>query len=106
SERRVTLQADRHGHLVNQPPMAVAGDDQQVECSFTGGGSFTLDGSESFDPDNNVVSYGWYKGSRTGTLVATLSRGDTTQPVSKPTSTTKTSHVLKVIDSFGQYGED
>src|SRR5262249_31881415 len=105
-EKQVTLQADLHGKLVNQPPIAVAGDDQQVECNFTGGGEFTLDGSESFDPDNNVVSFGWHKGSRTGPLVATLPRGNTTQLVSLPTSNNKTSYVLKVIDSFGQYDED
>src|SRR5262249_15575693 len=105
-EKQVTLQADLHGKLVNQPPIAVAGDDQQVECNFTGGGEFTLDGSESIDPDNNVVSFGWFKGSRTGLLVATLPRGEAEQSVSTPTSNNKTSYVLKVIDSFGQYNED
>lgn len=105
-QKQVTLQADLHGKLVNQPPIAVAGDDQQVECNFTGGGEFTLDGSESIDPDNNVVSFGWYKGSRTGPLVATLSRGQADQLVSTPASNHETSYVLKVIDSFGQYDED
>lgn len=106
NETQVTLQADLHGRLVNQPPIAVAGDDQQVECNFTGGGEFTLDGSESFDPDNNVASFGWFKGSRTGTLVATLSRGQADQLVTTPTSNNKTTYALKVIDAFGQYDED
>jgi hypothetical protein len=106
NETQVTLQADLHGKLVNQPPIAVAGDDQQVECNFTGGGEFTLDGSESIDPDNNVVSFGWFKGSRTGSLVSTLSRGQADQLVSTPTSNHETSYVLKVIDSFDQYDED
>lgn len=105
-QTQVTLQADLHGKLVNQPPIAVAGDDRQVECNFTGGGEFALDGSESIDPDNNVVSFGWFKGSRTGPLVATLSRGQAEQLVSTPTSNHETSYVLKVIDSFGQYDED
>lgn len=105
-QTQVTLQADLHGKLVNQPPIAVAGDDQQVECSFTGGGEVTLDGSDSIDPDNNVVSYGWFKGSRTGSLVSTLSRGEAEQLVSTPTSNHETSYVLKVVDSFGQYDED
>ncbi|MBY0278876.1 HYR domain-containing protein [Candidatus Binatia bacterium] len=105
-QTQVTLQADLHGTLVNQPPIAVAGDDQQVECNFTGGGEFTLDGSESIDPDNNVVSYGWFKGSRTGSLVGALARARAEQLVSTPTSNHETSYVLKVIDSFGQYDED
>lgn len=105
NETQVTLQADLRGKLVNQPPIAVAGDDQLVECNFTGGAEFTLDGSESIDPDNNVVSFGWFKGSRTGSLVATLPRGHAEQLVSTPTSNHSTSYVLKVIDSFDQYDE-
>jgi hypothetical protein len=105
-QTQVTLQADLHGKLVNQPPIAVAGDDQQVECNFTGGGEFTLDGSESIDPDNNVASFAWFKGSRTGSLVSTLSRGQADQLVSTPTANHETSYVLKVIDSFDQYDED
>lgn len=106
NDTQITVQANLQGTLVNQPPIAVAGDDQTVECNFTGGGEFVLDGSESIDPDNNVVSFAWLRGSRTGTLVGTLARGQADQLVSTPTSNNETSYVLKVIDSFGQYDED
>jgi hypothetical protein len=54
NETQVTLAADLHGRLVNQPPTAIAGDDQTgdkaVECNQTGGATFNLDGSQSSDP--------------------------------------------------------
>ena len=52
-EKQVTLKADLHGRLVNQPPTRGRWSTispparQTVECSLTGGGTFTLDGSES-----------------------------------------------------------
>jgi len=98
---QVRINAELHGTLVNQPPTAVAGPDQRVECNQTGGATFTLDGSDSFDPDNNVAFFGWFKGSRTGPLVGTLPRIQLEQPVKNTTS-----YVFKVIDAFGQYDED
>jgi hypothetical protein len=110
SETQVTLQADLHGRLVNQPPTAIAGDDQTgdkaVECSQAGGATFNLDGSQSSDPDNNIVSFAWLKGSRTGELIGNLPRAQFTQLVSTLTSNNQTAYVLKVIDAFGQYDQD
>jgi hypothetical protein len=104
--KQLTLHSNLHGRLVNQPPTAIAGDDQQVECNQTSGATFSLDGSQSYDPDNNVASFGWFKGSRTGQLLANLPRVQLDQPVSTPTSNNATSYVFKVIDAFGQYDED
>lgn len=104
--KQLTLHSNLQGTLVNQPPTADAGGDQQVECNFTGGGAFALDGSRSFDPDNNVVSFAWFKGSRTGALVGTLPRVQLEQPVSTPSSNNATSYVFKLVDLFGQYDED
>ena len=43
----------------NQPPVAIAGEDQKLE--FKGSRvTVTLDGSESFDPDGKIVEYIWY----------------------------------------------
>ena len=103
---QVTLIADLHGRLVNQPPTAIAGDDQKVECNQTGGATFDLDGSQSYDPDNNIASFVWLKGSRTGERIGNLPRAQFTQLVSTPTSSNQTPYVLKVIDAFGQYAED
>jgi hypothetical protein len=104
--KQLTLHSNLRGRLVNQPPTAIAGDDQKVQCNHTGGATFSLDGSQSFDPDNNVVSFGWFKGSRTGQLLANFPRVQLDQPVSTPTSNNATSYVFKVIDAFGQYDED
>lgn len=39
----------------NKPPVAKAGSDKTVEY----GGSITLDGSHSYDPDGTIVKYSW-----------------------------------------------
>ena len=105
--KQLTLHSNLQGRLVNQPPTAIAGDDQPtVECSFTGGGAFDLDGSRSFDPDKNIVSFGWFKGSRTGPPMGNLLKLHLQQAVSTPSSNNQTSYIFKVIDLFGQYDED
>jgi hypothetical protein len=104
--KQLTLHSNLQGRLVNQPPTAIAGDDQpNVKC-IAEAGEFDLDGSGSFDPDKNMVSFGWFKGSRTGPLVANLLKLHLQQPVSTASSNNQTSYVFKVIDLFGQYDED
>ena len=97
---RVTMFADFLGQLVNQPPTAVAGPDQGVECNDIGRATFTVDASASHDPDNNVVFFGWFRGGRTGDLVGALPRILIEQPLGGPVP-----YVFKMIDAFGQYGE-
>jgi hypothetical protein len=97
---RADLFRDLRGTLVNQPPTAVAGPDQEVECNDIGRATFTLDASESDDPDNNVVFFGWVRGSRTGKLVGVLPRILLEQDVKSTIP-----YVFKVIDAFGQYDE-
>ena len=43
----------------NQPPVAVAGDDQILECSTPTGTPVTLDGTGSSDPDLDTLTYLW-----------------------------------------------
>ncbi len=43
----------------NRPPVADAGDDQVVEQAYLGGADVTLDGSGSYDPDGDDITYFW-----------------------------------------------
>jgi hypothetical protein len=95
----MTVDVSADGTLVNQPPSAAAGADQTVECTSTGGASFTLHGAAS-DPDDNIAVTSWRKG-RVGpevgqSLVVTQSLGvGQTQDF-----------VLRLIDTFAQTDED
>lgn len=45
--------------LLNQPPVADAGDDQTVECADPAGTPITLDGTGSSDPDDDSLIFTW-----------------------------------------------
>jgi hypothetical protein len=50
-------------HVIpNSPPVADAGDDRTIEQATLAGTEVPLDGSGSYDLDNNIVSYEWYEG--------------------------------------------
>ncbi len=65
----------------NQPPIADAGPDQFVEQTGSEGANVTLDGTASYDPDNDTLTYNWNwtDGSATGvTPTALFPPGNTT----------------------------
>ena len=65
----------------NQPPVANAGPDQFVEQSSPQGAMVTLNGTASYDPDNDTLTYSWNwtDGSVTGvTPTALFTSGNTT----------------------------
>jgi hypothetical protein len=69
------------GQSSNQQPIADAGEDQIVECTGTNGTEVTLDGTGSFDPDGDDLTYNWTwdGGSTTGpTPTVVLPQGTTT----------------------------
>jgi hypothetical protein len=51
------------GTITNQPPRAVVGPNQTVECTSPSGAMVTLDGSGSFDPEGTIVETAWRAGS-------------------------------------------
>jgi hypothetical protein len=46
-------------NTMNRPPVANAGADQLVECMGPNGTEVQLDGSQSSDPDNDLIEYSW-----------------------------------------------
>jgi hypothetical protein len=89
------------GTIVNQPPTAVAGADQNVECTSAAGASFTLDGRASSDPDGNLALASWREGSRVGTLIVNGLGAEVALGVGESKQ-----YVLRVIDGFAQTDED
>jgi len=95
--------ANIKGKLVNQPPTAELDPDHTVECNVTGAAAFALDATWH-DPDNNVASFGWFRGSRKGQFVGALPSVELEQPLTSANEPA-TPYFFKVIDTFGAYAE-
>ena len=96
----LSMSLDVSGDIVNQPPTADAGADQEVECATTAVTNVVLDASGSSDPDGNIALYSWRLGGRTGTEVGFDEVSTVEQSLGTQT------YVLRVIDAFGQADED
>jgi hypothetical protein len=97
----VTIDVNLSGTLVNQPPAAVAGADQVVECTSAAGAEFRLDGSGSSDPDANIALVSWRAGSRVGPEVGFDPVVTQSLGVGEGSG-----YVLRLIDRFGAADED
>ena len=96
----MSLTLDVAGDIINQPPTADAGPDQNVECSSKAVTNVVLDASRSSDPDGNIALYSWLRGSRVGPEVGFDEMSKVEQSLGTET------YVLRVIDTFGQADED
>lgn len=97
----MTVSVALGGDIVNQPPDAVAGADQTVECTSAAGASFVLNGRGSSDPDGNLALASWRAGGRTGPELS----DDLSTVVALGVGGSQ-SYTLRVLDTFAQIDED
>jgi hypothetical protein len=81
---------------VNHPPVANAGTDQTVEANVHHGAQVTLDGSNSSDPDDDLLTYTWREA---GDTIA----GPTNDPTAQITLALGT-HTIELIVNDGKGG--
>jgi hypothetical protein len=96
----ISFTLDVQGPIINQPPTADAGLDQEIECSTAAVNNVDLDGSASSDLDSNIEIYNWFKGSRVGEVVGFDPITQIEQSLGSET------YILRVIDAFGEADED
>jgi len=87
---------------VNSKPVANAGDDQFLD---TGPSTIQLDGSQSFDPDDDPITYEWTITSKPDGSFATLSDSTTPDPTFDANILGTYIIQLVVVDSFGLVSE-
>jgi|GEM_PF-3203386 len=94
---------DLQGYISNQPPTAMAGAPQTLECTSSAGAEFALNGMASSDPDGRDIRWvSWRQGDRLGPEIGTdLSVPGITIGVGEAND-----YVLRVIDSRFQSDEE
>jgi hypothetical protein len=91
------LQLDLHGEATSRPPVANAGADLRAYADLLGGATVTLNGSGSYDLDNDLAEIRWYEG-------RTYLGSGTTKAVrfSRGTHTV----TAEAIDTMGKWSKD
>ena len=87
---------------VNSKPVAHAGDDQFLDAAPS---TIQLDGSQSFDPDDDPITYEWTITSKPDGSFATLSDSTTPDPTFDADILGTYMIQLVVVDSFGLVSE-
>lgn len=94
-----SVSVDAAGLVENGPPAASFGSDRTVECTSPTGADVTLDAGATTDPDDNVVSFTWYREVRGGDVLGTGPTVTVHQALGDET------YVLTAIDAYMQAGE-
>jgi serine protease len=81
--------------IINVPPVADAGPDQTLECEGHDGTEVALDGSGSFDDNDDILTYTWY-------LEGDVIAGPTNEDMSTVTLTLGIHEVILEVDD-GEY---
>ncbi|HLK11233.1 MAG TPA: hypothetical protein VKW76_07625 [Candidatus Binatia bacterium] len=87
------------GAVENTPPQASLGPDRTVECTSPDGAPVTLDATASTDPEDNIVGFGWFLGSRAGDYLGSTPTLTVQQALGSET------YFVKAVDAFMQADE-
>ena len=91
---------DTISYIINSPPYANAGEDQQIGASVV----VLLDGSMSADVNDNIGGYSWAQIS--GTAVSLFSNNQEVATFYSPLTAGELSFELSVVDEMGLEGKD
>lgn len=87
----------------NTDPVAEAGDDMSLTVM---GSSIQLDGTQSYDPDGDSLTYSWSIGAAPAGSTAVISNADTAMPLFSPDIYGTYTLNLMVTDEWGLFGLD
>lgn len=94
----LSISEEETGSTANSSPQANAGSDQTVTPGF----SVTLDGSASYDPDGDTLTYSWQETTGSGTTISNSS--EETAGLTAPSSAG--SYIFKLYVRDGRGGLD
>lgn len=96
------IEFDPPGTVINNPPVADAGADFNVQELVAG----QLNGTASFDPDSNPLTYSWQQISPASPTIALTGATTATPTFTAPSVTSNTPFTFRLTVNDGQGGSD